>query len=235
MTMYKRLCLALTVLLLLGTLCSCMELGAVDSTDELENYFSDVTLLSPSGKTEKSISRLTDLDAEGSDMHIPTVLDYEEYCYICFETRRDIVVEEFAFYARCGEDGGTLELRFYVTNEIPTKIVSGDGEVYFPDDYGNMPEIDKDTGEYIDRSDEVSEDDAFADRNSFLSYSFGLSDDWRSIHLEFDTPTAVGSGSYIVVKVLNNCTGSAAEGDGGDSDPVSFTLNYPLFYFEEAE
>lgn len=223
----KRTAIAIIVLALCVFLTSCMDIGNVEEIEKLSDYISEVELLSPSGDSKYSISKLVDTEAENLENEIPTVIDAEEFCYIGFKAKCDFTVSEFGFFARSSEGSYTLKLQYYVIDEMPDKIQSSAGELSFPDKNGNMPDVDPSVGTYEGKS----EEEVFADKESFLTSDFKIDTEWDSIHLEFDSPVSVKEGQYIVVRVLNNC----AEDEEGVSKHVKFTFNYPLFYFEEPE
>lgn len=217
-------------------LCSCADMGVGGDEEAFKNYFSKVILLSHGGRTERSISSFNAKIAYENSDKIDNVVDFGDYCYIAFEVADGYVltVDEFAFFARTEDTAGSLELEFYVTDELPTKIENDGGEVYFPDSaVGDnevyVPETDSATGEPVDRGEsERSDGDVFTEDKKYHSDSMSVSSRWGSVLLEFDTPQTVSEGEYIVIRVKNNIT--AAE-----SQRIRFTINYLMFHFKNVE
>ena len=146
-------------------------------------------------------------------------------------------VDEFAFFARTEDVAGVLELEFYVTDELPTKIEDGESDVYFPDSSGEdnsvyLPETDATSGEIVEREDgERSDADIFKAEDKYHSESMRVSAEWDSVLLEFDTLQTVKAGEYIVIRISNNCL---AVGER-ENERISFTINYLMFHFTQAE
>ncbi len=223
----------------LALLCSCADMGVGDEQDSFKKYFSNVILLSHSGRSERSISVFNANVSYENSTEIEEVIAHGDYCYIAFEVADGytLTVDEFSFFAKTDGEAGTLELEFYVTDELPTKIDSGEADVYYPDsaDGDNSvytPETDSNSGSIIDRGEnERSDADIFTEDKKYHSDSMKVSAEWSSVLLEFDTPQTVKEGEYIVIRVNTNCLAI----DDRESERISFTVNYLMFHFVNAE
>ena len=218
-------------------LCSCFDLGVGGDEEAYKKYFSNVILLSHEGRTERSISAFNASISYENSTEMGEVVAYGDYCYIAFEVADGYTlwVDEFAFFAKTEGASATLELEFYVTDELPTKLESGDSEVYYPDgsDGDNsvyVPETDPDSGEVIERGDgEKSDADIFTEDKKYYTDSMSVSSHWSSVLLDFDGAQTVKEGEYIVIRVRTNL--DATE----ESERIRFTVNYLMFHFENAE
>ena len=222
---------------MLALLCSCADMGVGEEQDSFQKYFSNVILLSHSGRSERSIAAFNAAVTYENSTEIRDVIGCADYCYVAFEVADGytVTVDEFAFCARSDGDTDTLELEFYVTDQLPTKIDGSDSTVYFPekadkDNATYTPETDPNTGLMLDRENgERGDSDVFNSENRYHTDSMSISAQWDSKLLEFDAPQTVHEGEYIVIRVKNNCT--AAE----KSDRVPFTINYLMFHFTAVE
>ncbi len=225
--------------MMLTLLCSCADMGVGDDEDAFKKYFSNVILLSHSGRSERSISAFNAEVSYENSTEIKEVIDCGDYCYIAFEVADGytLTVDEFAFFAKTDGKSGTLDIEFYVTDEIPTKIDSGSSDVYYPDSAEGdnevyTPETDADSGDIIDRGEnEKGDADIFTEDKKYHTDSMHVSAEWSSVLLEFDTPQTVKTGQYIVIRVKTNCLAIEAR----ENERIKFTINYLMFHFENAE
>lgn len=239
MKAYPKKILSVILCVLSVLLCSCADMGEGLEQDSFKNYFSNVILLSHEGRSERSITAFNGEISLENSTEIKDVIDCSDYCYIAFEVADGYVlkVDEFAFFARTEDVAGVLELEFYVTDELPTKIEGGESDVYFPDSSGEdnsvyLPETDATSGEIVEREDgERSDADIFKAEDKYHSESMRVSAEWDSVLLEFDTPQTVKAGEYIVIRISNNCL---AVGER-ENERISFTINYLMFHFTQAE
>ena len=234
----KRIILILlTVSTISALLSSCVDMGVGDDEEAFKKYFSSVILLSHEGRTERSIGAFNASITYENSTDIKEVVNCSDYCYIAFQVSDGytLVVDEFAFYAKTDGSQATLELEFYVTDEIPTKIENGDSDVYFPgtsdgDNSVYIPETDSTSGEIIDRGEsEKTDTDIFTEDKKYYTDSMKVSSKWSSVLLEFDTKQTVNEGEYIVIRIKNNCESA------DESQRIRFTINYLMFHFEDAK
>ncbi len=250
------------LILCLLTVCSsvaCMDLGMGEDEDDYKKYFSSVYLISPNGVTKKKYSyfdseaELDDVfetDDDGNIVDDAFDLDdalavkkigFQRFSYICFKASSDytLTVDEFAFFARTQSGKGVLDIEFFVSEVLPTKIKDVDNgeDIYIPEDNGEDDEMYKQTDTVqtdeegnIVESDEIGEE-IFDSMQSFYSTKFDISEEWNSVHLVFNEPQMVGKGQvnqYVIVRIKNNSYIADS-----NEESVKFTLNYPLFRFSE--
>ena len=236
----KTLCLLLTCSMLFCS-SACIDLGVGEDENSFKEYFSSVFLLSRSGMMQKKVAifnRNIDLETMG----IETVVEPDKYSYICFKVANghELTIDEFSFFAKTDGDVGILELEFYISDVIPTKLKNSDDEeedyTYLPDEEETgddnsiyEPELD-DEGNEVEREDEV-EEDVFESANSYCKTSFPINDKWNSVHLVFEQPETISEYWYVVIRVVNN---SYLDSDD-QLPPISFTFNYILFRFSDVK
>lgn len=247
MKVSKKLTALLMSVVTAFSLSSCVDLGVGDEDDSFKDYISSVLLLSPLGRTRRSIHRFNKDIHLGDTVINDDVVPYRAYSYIGFKvsTSYDVTVDEFALFAKLpdigvGEEGKEVELEmyFYVDDHMPTKLggLFGDDDVYLPEepdytddsDYDDAPleEAPKDDeGNPTDREGEVTEDDL---QGKYFSSSMTVSSVWSSVLFEFEQPQEVKRGDYIIIKILNNCV--AKDYDTADKN-VRFTVNHLMFRF----
>ncbi len=249
-------------ILCLCTVCSsvaCMDLGEGEDEDDYKKYFSVVYLISPNGVTKKKYSYfdseaeldvvfetdengdIVDDDFDLDDVLAVKKIGFQKFSYICFKASQDytLTVDEFAFFARTQKGEGVLDIEFFVSDVLPTKMkdVDNGSDIYIPEDNGGDDEMHKQTD--VAQTDENGnivesgeiEEDIFNSMQSFHSAKFNISEEWESVHLVFDEPQMVGKeqiNQYVVVRIKNNSY--IAE---SSEESVKFTLNCPLFRFSE--
>ena len=232
---------------LVFSLASCADLGAGEDESSYAEYFSGVYVLSDSGLQKCSI---TDFGASVSteDTDIPTVIPCAEYSYIGFRVADGytLYLSEFAFFARTDSHNGTLELEFYIVDEMPTSIKDKDGndvEISSPDDEADEDtetetDTEKDTetegSEDSEKNEGAKEEDLFSSEMSFRRATFSVGEEWDSVLLEFGGAQTVNERQYVVVRIKNNCYSSSESEEQDVPAPVSFTFNYLLFYVNNA-
>lgn len=214
---------------------SCADMGVGDEEEAFKRYFSNVILLSHDGRTERSISAFNASITYENSTEINEVVDHGDYCYIAFQVADgySLTVDEFAFFVKSETDSGTLQIEFYVTDELPTKIESGDSEVYYPekadgDNSVYIQETESGSGENETRA-EKTDKDIFTEDKKYHTDSMKISSRWNSVLLEFDTPQTVNDGEYIVIRIKNNCESE------NENERLRFTINYLMFHFTNAE
>ena len=248
MKIIKKLSALLLSVVTAFSLSSCIDLGVGDEDDSYKKYISSVLLLSPLGRTRRTMLRFNKDIHLGDTAINDDVVPYRAYSYIGFHvsTSYDVVVDEFALFAKMPEVGGgssaTLEMYFYVTDKMPTKLggLFGKDDVYLPEepDYSDENDYDDDPlaeppkdddGNVVDRDNEVTEDDL---QGKYFSATMEVSDVWSSAHFKFEAPQEVNRGDYIVIKILNNCV--AKDYETADKN-VMFTVNHLMFRFTYAD
>ena len=229
MKLFCRLgALALTVALLLS-LAACADFGVGEGEDDFKQYFSGVHVLSASGAKVHPIDDFN-RDIHLGDDEIPTVVSYDEYCYIGFRVSDGytVTLSEFAFFARA-TTSGVLALEFYTVDKMPTSVKDKDGDGVTPPAASVTEE---DTASVTEEDTEISEEEIFIPSKKFHGSTFSVGKDWSSVHLKFDAPQVVSGGEYVVVRIHNNC--ASPDGTEDATPSVSFTFNYLLFHFTDA-
>ncbi len=221
-------------------------MGAGTDTESYKDYFSGVVLLDRGGRIDESIGIFGEY-GNAEEHGIKDAVGISNYCYMAFEAADGytLTVSELAFYARA-EEAGTLNFEIYKVSELPTKLLNKDGtNTVLPDEYGNTDENDG------------TDETVFTEENKYGTYSFALEKEWNSRHYDLEKSITVSGGEYIVLRFLNNCvlpneveekedTDSAKDDSsitGGESSAeeavekawLYFTVNYPMFYFDEAK
>ena len=234
MKLFCRLgALALTVALLLS-LAACADFGVGEGEDDFKQYFSGVHVLSASGAKDYPIEDFN-RDIHLGDDEIPTVVSYDESCYIGFRVSDGytVTLSEFAFFARAATSG-VLALEFYTVDKMPTSVKDKDGDGVTPPDpdapIAASAQTEEETGTEADT--EISEEEIFIPSKKFHGSTFSVDEDWSSVHLKFDAPQVVRGGEYVVVRIHNNC--ASPDGTEDATPSVSFTFNYLLFHFTDA-
>ena len=239
----KLTALAVCVALILS-LASCVDTGAGEGEDDFKMYFSGVYLLAANGSKKYVLEKHTidkfnnDISMEDND--IPEVVSDKEYCYIAFKVSDGytLSVSEFAFHARTNEGDGVLDLSFYVADTLPTSPKNDDGAPDGSEGGESGTESggnDGDEGTEGGTDEDVYEEDWVSSLNNFHSSIFSVGEEWNSVLLQFDSTQVATSGQYIVIRVNNNCLiNTDSDDDEEKLAPVSFTINYLLFYFVDA-
>ena len=239
----KLTALAVCVTLILS-LASCVDIGAGEGEDDFKMYFSEVYLLAANGSKKYVLEKHTidkfnnDIGIEDND--IPEVVSDNEYCYIAFKVSDGytLSVSEFAFHVRTNEGDGVLDLSFYVADTLPTSSKNDDGAPDGSEGGESGTESggnDGDEGTEGGTDEDVYEEDWVSSLNNFHSSIFSVGEEWNSVLLQFDSTQVATSGQYIVIRVNNNCLiNTDSDDDEEKLAPVSFTINYLLFYFVDA-
>jgi len=227
--MKKRLIAFLVSLAVILALASCADMGAGATADAYRDYFSSVVLLDrEGGRYDENFETFLDFSGEDSDTEVPVVIEERTYTYVAFRVSDGytLTVSELALFLKAAEKGSVMT-EIYRSDMIPTKIDLGGGQyLYYPDESGEMPKKD-DEGNYIDREDEV--DESVLDETKLIATA-GLraAPDWDSTHVDL-TKTVISGGEYLILKFVENCALNDGENAYGP-----FTLNYIMFYFDEA-
>ena len=229
----KAAVLLLSLFCLFASLTSCMDLGAGDDEYSFKDYFSSVILLDRGGGRETvDIEDITDFDGEDTESEIKEVIDSREYCYVAFEIKGGYTVKtsEFAMFARTDNGEGQISLEVYHATGLPTEQYDDDGNFICYDDEAVL----------------------FESRRC-LDTAINVGGEWESWHFDLTPSVTAASGEYIIIKIPNNCPEKPKNEDqdvseGGETattpeipdnigvrDELSFTFNYTLFYFDEAE
>lgn len=217
------------------SLSSCIDMGEGDDENAFKDYISDVFLLSHLGRTRRSIAAFNE-DIHLGDTDISDdVVGYRAYAYIGFRisNSKDVVVDEFALFMKTESGKHTLDLEFYVSENMPTKLegTSGEDPVYFPNgDNGGDDVLETNpptdgNGNVIDRENEIKEEDL---QGLYFTAQFTISEEWTSTLFEFEVPQEARGGDYIIIKIKNNCAGGDYSEEESD---IAFTINYLMFRF----
>lgn len=246
MKLFQKLTAVCLSVITAFSLSSCMDLGVGDEDDSYKDYISNVLLLSPLGRTRRTMLRFNKDIHLGDTVINDDVVPYRAYSYIGFQvsTMEDLLIEEFAFFAKtpgASDEKYKLEMYFYVSEHMPTKLggLFGGKDVYLPEepdyetdeDAEDAPltedELEKDgDGNITDRDGEVTEEDL---QGKFFQGSLEIGPNWNSVLFEFEQPQRIKFGDYIVIKILNNCV---VQNDVETEDKnVMFTVNHLMFRF----
>lgn len=223
----------ITILLLVITLLfnsACIDLGEGEDENSFQQYFSKVYFISREGVAGYDMSIFSaSINLEDTD--IGQVVEQDEYCYICFKTAYELRIDEFAFHF-VGNENTSMYLDFFISEKMPTKIENGKDVTYLPkeEDITNESSneiLEKDDeGNIVEREDEVSED-ILTEEKKYFSTIVEVSNKWNSVLLDFEEVKTIEKGSYIIIRIPNNCyTKSDIE-----FEKVRFSLNYLLFHF----
>jgi hypothetical protein len=256
--LFSKLTAFAVCIALLLSLTACMDSGAGENEDDFKKYFSGVYVVTKQDAKKYSIEKFNE-DISIEDMDIPVVVPYEEYCYIGFKVDEQYTVSlsEFAFFVKTEEGRGTLDLEFYIVDNMPSSIKNDDGndvklptldsDETLPTAESAQPKSAPTTGEGETQSEsetesqgesdtqtetEIYEEEVFVPSSKFHSYTFSIDEEWDSVLLQFDEVKTVNPGQYIVVRIKNNCYSATSEEEVPTA--VSFTFNYLMFYFNDA-
>ncbi len=235
----KRIFTILLCVISLFSLVGCIDMGEGEEENSFHKYFSGVWLFSDKGLSRRTMATFSEDISDNSNQEMKEVIPMRNYTYIAFRVAKGytLTVSEFACHAKTDGNAASLRLDFYITQAVPSKVDNSNGEqTRYPTDLETEePEYDDqvhvaekdDEGNDVDREDEVSEQDALTNP-AYATTNFHVTQSWDSTLLAFERSQTVEEGWFIVIQARNNCAWVAES-----LQPVSFTINYPLFYFSK--